>query len=328
MAVTLASDLKVYEAQFQSGLTETLQQNVDVFNGASNGAIVMRSSTQKGNYEYNAYFSAISNLVSRQDITSVAALTPTKIAQIENIAVKLHRKSASDLTYKSAKMAGISFDEMVFAHGQQVAKAYTAQMVNAALLSARVALANQADVTNDITGATVKSVNHSALIKTLAKFGDQSDRVACWVMHSTQFFDLGIQALADDIVNVADGIVRRIDVPGLGRPILVTDSPALIATADTPDSYFVLGLVQGGVDVNESEGIQSVVEQVTGLEQLVFRAQSEMGFNLALKGFKWDVGNGGANPDDTALGTGSNWDKIATDVKDLAGVVLKCQAAA
>ena len=327
MATTLASDMKVYEAQFQTGLTETIQQNTDVFNAASNGGIVLRSLAQKGNYEYNAYYSAIASLVSRQDITSDAALTPTKIAQIENIAVKLHRKSATDLTYKAAKMAGVSFDEMVFAHGQQVGKAYTTQMVNDALLAARVALANQADVTNDITGAATKTISHSALLKTLQKFGDQNDRVACWVMHSQQFFDLGIQSITDDIVNVADGIVRRIDVPGLGRPILVTDSASLIAVADTPDSYFVLGLAAGGVDVNESEPMQSVVDQVTGLEQLVVRAQSEMAYSIALKGFKWDVGNGGANPDAATLGTASNWDKIATDVKDLAGVVLKCQAA-
>jgi len=328
MATTLASDMRIYEAQFQTGLTETLQQNTEVFNAASNGGIILRSAAQKGNYEYNAYYSAISSLVTRQDITSDAALTPTKLAQIENIAVKLHAKSASDLTYKSAKMAGVSFDEMIFAHGQQVAKAYTVKMVNDALLSARVALANQADVTNDITGATNKTISHSALLKTLAKFGDQNDRVACWVMHSQQFFDLGIQSITDDIVNVADGIVRRIDVPGLGRPILVTDSASLIATADTPDSFFVLGLVAGGVDVNESEPMQSVVDQVTGLEQLVVRAQSEMAYSLALKGFKWDVGNGGANPDGTALATATNWDKIATDVRDLAGVVLKCQASA
>ena len=324
---TLASDMKVYEAQFQTGLTETIQQNTDVFNASSNGGIILRSQAQKGNYEYNAYYSAISSLVSRQDITSDSALNPTKIAQIENIGVKLHRKSATDLTYKAAKMAGVSMDEMMFAHGQQVGKAYTTEMVNDALLAARVALANVAGVTNDITGAGTKTISHTALLNTLKKFGDQTDKIACWVMHSQQFFDLGIQSIADDIVNVADGIVRRIDVPGLGRPILVTDSASLIATADTPDSYFVLGLAAGGVDVNESEPLQTVVDQVTGLEQLVVRAQSEMAYTLALKGFKWDVGNGGANPDATDLADASHWDKIATDNKDLAGVVLKCQAA-
>jgi len=328
MAVTLASDLKIYEAQFQSGLTETLQQNIDAFNAASNGGIVLRSSEQKGNFEYNAFFKAISSLITRQDITSDAALTPTKIQQDENISVKVHRKMASDLTYKSAKMAGISFDSMVFAHGEQFAKAMMNEMLNTALLAGRVALANQSDVTKDITGDTTKSVSHKALLETLSKFGDANDRIACWVMHSQQFFDLAVQSISDDVVNVADGIIRRVDVPGLGRPVLITDSDALIATADTPDSYFVMGIARGGIDVNESEGINRIIDQVTGLEQLVVRVQAEYGYSLGVKGFKWDVANGGANPEASAVGTGSNWDKVVTDKKDLAGVVLKCQAAA
>lgn len=327
MATTLPSDLKIYEAQFQTGLTETLQQNVDAFNAASNGGIILRSSEVKGNYEYGAFFKTIASLITRQNIASDSALTPTKITQDENISVKVHRKMASDLTYKAAKMAGIEMDSMIFAHGQQFAKAMMTEMLNSALLAARVALANQADVTKDITGETKKSIDHKYLLQTLAKFGDANDRVSCWVMHSQQYFDLAVGSISDDVVNIADGVIRRVDVPGLGRPVLVTDSDALIATADTPDSYFVLGLAQGGIDINESEGINQIIDQVTGLEQLVLRVQAEYGYNVGVKGFKWDVANGGANPDATAVGTASNWDKVATDKKDLAGVVLKCQAA-
>lgn len=327
MAVTLASDMKVYESQFQTGLTEALTQNVAAFNASSNGSIVLRSAEVKGNYEQAAFFTTISSLISRQDITSSSALTPTKIAENENISVKLHRKSATDLTFKAAKMAGISFDEMVMAHGEQFAKAMLVDQLNEALLAARVALANQAAVTNDVTGATTKSITHKNLLQTLAKFGDASDKVVAWVMHSQQFFDLGVQSITDNITPVADGIIRRVDVQGLGRPILVTDSASLIATADTPDSYFVLGLQAGAVDINQSEAVNTIIDNVTGLEQLVVRSQSEYAYNLGVRGFKWDMANGGANPDDTTLGTASNWDKVATDSKDLAGVVLKCQAA-
>lgn len=328
MATTLTSDMKVYEAQFQGAMTETLQQNVEAFNGASNGAIVMRSSVMKGNYDYHSFFVTNGSIIGRQDLTSVAAKTPTKLSQDENIAVKLHRNSLTQLTKKAAKMAGLSFDEMVFAHGQQWANEYTTEMLNTALLAARVALANQSAVLNNITSASVKTISHAELLRTLAKFGDKTDRIAAWVMHSTQFFDLGIRGIDDDIVNVADGIVRRVDVPGLGRPIIVTDSSSLIAAADTPDSYFVLGLAQGAIDCNESEGIETLFDDVSGLEQIAINVQAEYAYNLGIKGFKWDVGNGGANPDSTAISTASNWDKVATSNKDLAGVVLKCQALA
>ncbi|MFN6203939.1 MAG: major capsid protein, partial [Acidobacteriota bacterium] len=65
-------------------------------------------------------------------------------------------------------------------------------------------------------------------------------------------------------------------------------------------------------------------EEVTGGEQIVNRIQGEYAFNGGVKGFRCDITNGGANPDDTSLGTGSNWDKAVTSDKDLAGVVLKC----
>lgn len=328
MATTLVSDMKVYEQQFQGGMTETLQQNIEAFNAASGGAIVLRSSEMKGNYEYNSFFKVNGSIIGRQDLTSISAKTPSKLDQDENISVKLHRNSLVQMTPKAAKMAGLSFEEMIFAHGVQWANEYTTEMLNTALAAARAALSNQAAVLNDITAAVTKTISHAELLRTLAKFGDKTDRIAAWVMHSTQFFDLGIQSIADDIVNVADGIVRRVDVPGLGRPILVTDSASLIATADTPDSYFVLGLVQGGVDCNESEGVNLLFDNVSGLEQIAVNVQSEYAYNLGLKGFKWDVGNGGANPSASAVATGSNWDKVATSNKDLAGVVLKCQAAA
>lgn len=328
MATTLVSDMKVYESQFATARTETLQQNVDAFNGASNGAIIMRSSVMPGNYDYDSFFLVNGSIIGRQDLTSISAKTATKLSQDDNIGVKLHRNSYSQLTRKAAKMAGISFDEMVFAHGQQWAAEYMTDMLNSALLAARVALANQSAVTKDVTAASVKTVTHTNLLQSLALFGDKNDRIAAWVMHSTQFFDLGIQSIADDIVNVADGIVRRIDVPGLGRPIIVTDSSSLIATADTPDSYYVLGLVRGGVDVNESEGVEQKLMDKTGLEQLAVDVQTEYAYTLKVKGFKWDVGNGGANPTASAVGTASNWDKVATSNKDLAGVVLKCQAQA
>jgi hypothetical protein len=327
MATTLASDMKIYESQFQSGLTEMLTQNTEAFNAASNGSIILRSADVKGNYEQAAFFKTIANLISRQDITSDAALTPVKMTEDENVSVKLHRKSATDLTFKAAKMAGISFDEMVFAHGQQFAKAMIVDQLNSALQCAQAALAIQADVTNDVTGATTKSITYSNLIATLAKFGDASDKVVAWVMHSQQYFDLAQNAITANVTNIADGVIRRVDVAGLGRPILVTDSPSLIATADTPDSYFVLGLQAGALDVNQSESVNTVIDNVTGLEQLVVRSQSEYAYNVGVKGFKWDIANGGANPTSGTLATSSNWDKVATDKKDLAGVVLKCQAA-
>jgi hypothetical protein len=66
-----------------------------------------------------------------------------------------------------------------------------------------------------------------------------------------------------------------------------------------------------------------VVDLVSGLDNLVYRFQGEFAYNMGVKGFKWDTGNGGANPDATALGTGSNWDAASTSYKDFAGCIIQ-----
>lgn len=326
MSVIQSSDMKIYEAQFASAMTERVAQNIDAFNGASNGSIVMRSSTLPANYEYNSFFTFNGSLVTEQDITATAAVTPTEITQAENISVKLHRKHVSWAQEKAAKMAGVPFDSIISALGQQVADGVLTDKLNTALAAARAAIVNVgSSVLNDITAATVKTVSISALLDTLRKFGDRHNSISAWVMHSEQYFDLGLSALDDDVTNIADGIVRRVDIPGLGRPLLVTDSASLIKAADTPDSYFVLGLVKGAIDINESEGFTSRLLDVPTLEMMTVESRAEYAYNLSLKGYQWDVTNGHANPAAAAIATGSNWDKIATSIKDTAGVALQCQ---
>lgn len=328
MATSLASNFKVYQEQFFGGMTETLQQAADVMNAASNGAIAMTTDQMKGDYEYESFFKSLSTLVTRQDITSTSAVAGLALTQDEIVRVKLHRKIGPvEVTRKAFLQIGEDPELASFVLGQQTAQAVAENMLNAGLLAARVALANQANVLNDVTGATSKVTTHKNLINTLRKFGDKQSRIVAWVLHSTNWFDLGLDGVDNQIDSVAADIIRVLEVPGMGRPFIVTDSPSLIVTGDTPDSYYVLGLTQMGLQLILTEDQYITTEEVTGGEQIINRIQGEYAFNVGVKGFKWDVGNGGANPDDTALGTGSNWDKAVTADKDLAGVVLKCIAA-
>jgi hypothetical protein len=50
MATSVASDFKVYQQQFFGGMTETLQQAVDVMNASSNGAIAMTTERMRGDF--------------------------------------------------------------------------------------------------------------------------------------------------------------------------------------------------------------------------------------------------------------------------------------
>ena len=328
MAIGKTSDFKIYDELMHTGYTETVQQFTEAFNEASNGAIALVSEAKIGEYEKEAFYDALSAPISRQDITSVSAQTDRNLTQDENIRVKLHRKfDSTAVTKKQFKMIGRDPGEFFMVLGEQYAKDAAREKLDTGLAAARAALANTSNLLNDITGASVTSITHTNLLRTLGKFGDASDRIVAWVMHSTQFFDLGVQSIADQIETVASGVIRSFNVAGFNRPIIVTDSASLIATADTPDSYFVLGLSRNAIQLIESEAPEFLQDEVSGLEQIVMRYQGEYAYNLGVKGYKWDTTNGGANPSDSAVATGSNWDAAATSDKDKAGVVLKCQAA-
>lgn len=327
MAISNASDFKIYQEQFFGGMTETLQQATNVMNAASRGAILMTTERMKGDYEYESFFKTVSSLVSRQDITSNSGATALKLTQDEFIRVKCHRKIGPlSVTRKAFLQAGEDPELASFILGQQSAQAVAEDMLNTSLLAARVALANQSAVLNDATSLADTTCTSKNLINTLRKFGDKQSRIVAWVMHSTSWFDLGLDGVDNQIDSVASDIIRVLEVPGMGRPFIITDSDSLIATADTPDSYYVLGLTAGGIQAMFTEDQYITSQEQLGNEQIETMLQGEYAFNVGLKGFKWDVGNGGANPDSTAIGTGSNWDKAVTADKDLAGVVLKSQA--
>ena len=323
MAVSVASDFKVYQEQVASSLTETLTQATDAVTTGANGAIVMSTNVMKGDYMYRSFFQQATSVI-RQDITSVASGTPVKLTQTDAINVKLHRSFTIDAARKAFKMAGFNPDVFNVVAGQQVGKEIITGMLNDGLLAARVAINNVSAVTNDVTAAATTSITSTNLLATLAKFGDAASKVVAWVMHSQQYFDLAKNEISNQVAPIYEGILQRVDVPGFNRPILVTDSASLISSSN----YFVLGLTEGAIQLIDTEPTDIVIDDVTGLKQLVRRYQGEYAFNLGLKGYQYDVSNGGSNPDATALGTGSNWDAVTTSVKDSAGVVLKCLAAA
>jgi hypothetical protein len=330
MAIGKVSDFKIYQEEFFGGMTEKLQQSAQGLAEASRGSIVIRAHEHRGDYEKESFVKSLSGLVTRQDTTSVAAVTDQALTQDDEIRVKVHRKIGPVAQAKKAfKMISEDPQTLSFILGQQQAQAVAEDMLNTGLSAAVAALANQSAVKNDITSATVKTITHTNMLQTLAKFGDAADRIVAFVMHSTQFFDLGVQSIADQIESVASSVITAFKVQGFNKPFLVTDSASLIVTGDTPDSYYVLGLAQDGLQLLQSEDMDIVSnETITGLEQLVLRYQGEYAYSIGVKGFQWDTTAGGANPEAATVATGSNWDKVRTSTKDLAGVILKCQAQA
>lgn len=324
MAIGKASDFKIYDELVYGGMVETINQNLNAFNGASANAIRMIAARLKGDYAKESFYKDISGLISRRDTTSTASVTDLAMTQGEAVSVKLNRKigpvgQTLDAFRKVAPTVSAQ-EEMSFKLGQMLGAKKVEDMLNTAILSVETAIQGQAALNFTITGGT-KTLSFAALVSGLAKMGDAQGRVVAWVMHSKPFFDLMQAQIADKVYGGYNLTIYNASVATLGRPVIVTDSPALTdANGSATDTYNVLGLVQDAVVVTESEEQTLASDLVTGLANLVFRVQGEYAYNVACKGFAWDTANGGANPTDATLGTTTNWDKVATSDKDLAGV--------
>ncbi|MAM60854.1 major capsid protein [Maritimibacter sp. UBA3975] len=328
MATSLPSDMSFQDPFIQSGYSDVIAQAVDKFNAGSNGTITLRTNRKPGDYDYAAFFANAGGLVSRQDQTSTSDVAGTKLTQSDMISVKVNRKIGPVEWARSAFLKpGLDQDAIRVAAGEQAARDVLADMLNNSIRAGRAALDNNAGSTYTI--GSDGTLTTAGLVSGLALMGDQSQRVSAWVMHSKPFFDLVGHQI--DPANNGDITANTIVVSGmpgsLGRPIIVTDSDSLIVNAGSGSAattdYYTLGLTPGGLMVEDTEEEYILLDEVSGKEQILMRMQGEFGYNLGLKGFQWDVSNGGKNPTDSAVGTGSNWDKVYNDDKDLAGIVIQ-----
>ena len=325
MAIGKQSDLTVYDVLFNGSMYERIAQNIVGFNAASAGCLVLNDETLRGQYKKTSFWSALSGAVTRRDLTSVATASDSAATQSELISVKIDRKFGPYAHAIGAlKSIDASVEEWFEMMGGQYADWKLDDQLNQTLNALVAAITVQTAVCYDATTTSSTGLTHNNLVSGMALFGDKASKVKCWVMHSKPFYDLVGDAISGKVTNVADVVIYGGGPGTLGKPVLVTDSSYLTDTSTSTTAYHVLGLVEGAAVATQSAADTIAnIAQVTGLEQISCRSQAEFDYNLALKGFTWDATNGGANPTSAAIGTGTNWDMVATANKDLAGVLIK-----
>ena len=331
MAQSLSSDFKIYNAEFNGGFNETLQQFSMAFGAASRGTMVVVPERLRGHYDKESMFDVISTLVQRRDTTSTSTASDTALTQDEFIGVKINRKVGPvAISLDALKKIGQGEDaqrESSFIIGQQAAKAITLDYLNSLLRALQGSIQNQSSLLYDYSGTG--TIISEALVDGLAKFGDAAEsQLLCWVMHSKVYYNL-VKDQVTDAVYRADGVSIMEGTPAtFGRPVIVTDSAALVETDGVStgvNKYSTLCLRAGAGRVVESEPATMVTDLVTGYENMFYRVQGEHAFNLQLAGFKWDTSNGGENPTDANIALGSNWDMAVTSYKLLPGICIDSQ---
>lgn len=324
---TLKGDLKYINPFVQTGITETLTQAAAGLFAASRGALLLSANQKPGDFETQTFFKNITGLITRRDPTSLAVAPDTKLVQGEFSRVKLNRKIGPiAATRDSFRKAGLSRNAMDLVVGQQAGVAMQVDMLNTGIRSLRAALSADAASLVDGSAGTINTAGTGGLVDALAKRGDAAAGIVCWVMHSTTFFRLVKEQIAANIGGVSGAVFADATPMTLGRPVLVTDSPDLVTANGVSagvDAYWTLGLTAGALLMEETEGTEVVTQDITGQENLVIRIQGEYAQNIGLKGYTWDMTNGGENPTNAALATGTNWDTAFADVKDRGGVVIK-----
>jgi len=312
------SDMQVYSREIQSSVLETIPQMLEAFNGASNGAIQMSMDGFEGDFIKNAIYSSFESSKYRVDrYAANGAKAATDLAQIEGVGVKV--AGAFKMAFEPAQMTYLLKNpaEGIEVISRGVSEGIFQDMLNSGIASAAAAFANNAGVTNNITAGTNAVVTQVALNNTYAKFQDASQQIVANIMNGIVYHQLINEALVNTATLFTAGNVRVIDVQG--KISVVTDAPALTnATTD----YRVLGLTTGGIVINNGSDIVNTMGEDVTKERAELISHTDYTFGVNVKGYAWDVTNGGKSPTDAELATGTNWDKYVSNDKHTGGVIL------
>jgi uncharacterized protein YjdB len=293
-----------------------MQDVLDVFNAASNGALVLRNENIVGDFSQSAFYT-VPGSVAHRNVNSTATVTGQIIGADEMVGVKVPWKygpyETTEEAFKRRQRSAEEFSQLI---GQHMADATLDYMIQAAFAALQAAIGANTDMVAQgdwvIDGKKV-------LTKGMRKFGDRFNRIALFAMDSTVYFDLVDQAITEKIFEEAGFVVYGGQPGTMGKPVLVSDK--------VPEDM-IFGLQRGAVEIIESQppGVRNY--NIDNQENLAIGYRSEGVFNVELMGYSWDTAGSPAapaNPNLSQLGTGANWRKYATDNKATAGVLIEVE---
>jgi len=308
MATTVNSDMIIYNDQVQTAYFEKIQDVLEVFNAASQGAIVLRSEALPGDFTDEAFYT-IPGGIGHRDVDSDAAATAKKFGSDEMHTVKspwlYGPYETTEEAFKRRARSPEEFSQML---GEHMADSMIDYSIGVSFAALDAAIGANTPM---VVAGSFAADHKKVLTKGMRTFGDRFSRIAMFGMDSSTYFDLVDDAIDEKIYEEA-GLVIYGGTPGtMGKPVLVTDK--------APASK-IFGLQAGAVQIVESQapGIRSY--NVDGRVNLTVGYQAEGAFNLELLGYGWKK-TAGANPDLSTIGAGASWAKHA-DNKLTAGVLI------
>lgn len=317
-------DLEVFNSETYTAMTETVDQDINKFNEASQGTITLINRPSSGDEDIKSSFKGVADLIRRRNVYGDGTVNSVRLTQTTENSIKV-AAGTPPVEYSPSQYTWIQQNptDAAIVIGEQLGKARLADMLNTGIMCAVAAIQNNPKAMRE------SIVNAAALPNTAGLFGDRESAIKVWVMHSACASDLLNHALNNSERLFSYGTVN-ITKDVAGRIFIVTDSPSLV-TATNPDDresitgYNTLGLTESGIVVSDNADYKSAIQDLLGRENLGVMHQSEWSYNVAVKGYKWDITKGGASPTNLALATGTNWIQVPASVKNTAGVLAKLE---
>jgi len=307
-------------------IVELFPQAVNKFNAASNNTIQLQADNFSGDFLEKSFYQALYSAQRRVDRNAaIGVAAATDLSQIQENDVKI-AGGFGPILFEPSQLTWLTkpTQEGITIAAQAFTDALMADQLNTAIASLVAAIENVAGATNDVSsGGTGTTVTQQEVNNGLALFGDRSQALGALVMTGAQYHLLIGDAIANsnNLFEIGGVAVRAGTAFGQGRPIIITDAPALTGTNVTPTQK-VLGLQTGAAVVKDGGDIITNIETTNGNTRIETTFQTDYTFGLGLKGYSWDEAAGGSSPSDAELATGSNWDSVMTSIKDTAGVII------
>lgn len=312
-------DMKVYNDEIVGNTIELLGQKIDMFNGASGGTILLNAATFRGDFSKESFYNQIASAQRRTNRYGANnAQASTALTQGELVGVKV-AGGFGPVLFEPSQLSWLRQDpgSAITAIAEGFADALLADQLNTAVGCAVAAVENQTALVNDVSATA--GVTQGGLNGSHRKFRDMSSMLAADVMSGDTYHRLVDEAITNQNRLFLSTNVQVVEI--LGKIAVISDIPALYE-AGTPNKDKVLSVTASGIIVDNSSDIISNLETSNGKERIETTWQADYTFGVKLKGYAWDVANGGPSPVDAALFTGTNWDKAVAEDKHTLGTLL------
>ena len=178
--------MKVFNEYYMPAVIETLAQRVNVFNGATGGAIMLTTEGFTGDFLQKSFWKALSANARVNRYGANADVASVDLAQEQENRVKIAGR-VGPLRFEPSQMTWLQkpTGEAISVISSEVANLLMQDQLNTAIMSAVTALGKQADSKNDLSATDM--ISHLALNQGHAKFGDRSGNLICEVMNGATY---------------------------------------------------------------------------------------------------------------------------------------------